>query len=167
MDVRTTLTLLPLFFSPETPRKARVILFAEPRKSLERKEKRTQKKNKENRKTKKNKEKKNKDWRVRTKMQIFQDFETFEQNFDPDLYRANGRGGFGSQTAAARLATPQPLKKTDCGYCDSISQNSKPASPFKLSQCWRCKEKLPGPRKGFWVTFGSLSSKTAASIYTL
>ena len=30
----------------------------------------------------------------------------------------------------------------------------------------QCRERLPGPRKGFWVTSSSLSPKTAASIYT-
>ena len=43
-----------------------------------------------------------------------------------------------------------------CGYCDSISQHTNPASTFELSQCWHCKERLLEPRKGFWVTSGSL-----------
>ena len=78
------------------------------------------------------------------------------------LYRGNGRGGFGSQTAAdpppATLGEPW---KADCRYCDSISQNANPASTFELSQLWHCKERLLEPRKGFWVTSGSLSPKTA------
>ena len=47
-----------------------------------------------------------------------------------DLYWAgNGRGGFGSQTAADPLWwPPQSLWKADCGYCDSISQNANPAA---------------------------------------
>ena len=45
-------------------------------------------------------------------------------------YRANGRGGFGSQTAAG---TPEKPWKADCGYCDRISQNANFASAFKLS----------------------------------
>ena len=54
------------------------------------------------------------------------------------------------------------------GNCDSISQNAHPSSTFvEFSQCQHCQERLPGPRKGFWVISGSLSPKTAASIYTL
>ena len=84
-------------------------------------------------------------------------------------YRANGRGGFGSQTAAHPPPPPSPdnPSKADCGYCDDVSQNANPASTFKVSQCRHCKERLPGPRKGFWMTPGSLSPKTATSIYTL
>ena len=82
------------------------------------------------------------------------------------LDRANGRGGFGSQTAAdPSLATPENRCKAGCGYCDSSSPNADPASTFQLSQCRHCKERLTRPRKGFWVTSGSLSPKTAASIY--
>ena len=44
----------------------------------------------------------------------------------------------------------------------AVSRNTGPLS----SQCWHCKERLPGQRKGFWVTSGNLSSTTAASIYT-
>ena len=74
------------------------------------------------------------------------------------LYRANGRGGFGSQIAAdPPLATPDKSWKADCGYCDSFSQNANPASTFDLSQCRHCKERLPGPRKGFWVASSSPS----------
>ena len=50
------------------------------------------------------------------------------------------------------------------------SQNPNPASTFELSlslpPCRRCKEGLPGPRRGFWVPSGSLSPKTAAAICT-
>ena len=49
-------------------------------------------------------------------------------------------------------------------YCDSISQKTNSANTFELSQCWHCKERLLEPRKGFWVTSGSLSPRTAASI---
>ena len=73
-------------------------------------------------------------------------------------------GGLGTRQPPA---TPgEPLWKADCGYCDSISQNANSASTFELSQCRQCKERLPGPRTGFWVTSGSLSLKTAASTYT-
>ena len=41
---------------------------------------------------------------------------------------------------------PQSPWKADRGYWDSIAQNAKPASSFELSQCWHCKEGLPGPR---------------------
>ena len=47
-----------------------------------------------------------------------------------------------------------------------ISQNAHPATTFEFSQRRHCKERLPGLRTGFWVTSGSLSPKTAASIYT-
>ena len=55
------------------------------------------------------------------------------------LYRANGRGGFGSQTAADPPSPPTPgnLWKADYGYCDSISQNANPASTFG-----HCEERL-------------------------
>ena len=56
---------------------------------------------------------------------------------------------------------------TPSGDPRRISQNAHPASTFELSQSRHCKERQPGPRKGFWVTSGSLSPKTAASIYTL
>ena len=63
-----TLTLQALLFWKKqgfSPKKARVFLFAEPLKSLE-KEGKTHKKSKENRKMKKaRKSKKSKDWRVR------------------------------------------------------------------------------------------------------
>ena len=85
-----------------------------------------------------------------------------------DLDWANGRGGFGSQTATDPLWwPPQSPWKADRGYCDTISQNSNPASTLELSHCWHCTEGLPGPRRGFWVPSGSLSPKTAASICTL
>ena len=84
------------------------------------------------------------------------------------LYRANGCGGFGSQTAADPLWWPsQSPWKADRGYCDSISQNANPASTFELSQCQPCKEGLPGPRRGFGMPSGNLFPKTAASICTL
>ena len=87
------------------------------------------------------------------------------RNYCRILYRANGRGGFGSQTAADPLWwPPQSPWKEDRGYCDSISQNANPASAFELSQFRHCKEGLPGPRRGFWVPSVSLSPKTAASI---
>ena len=73
-----------------------------------------------------------------------------------NLHRANGRGGFGSQTAAdPPLGTPGNPRKADCGYGDGISQklqNANPARTFELSQCRHCKERQPEPRKGFWVT---------------
>ena len=52
-------------------------------------------------------------------------------------------------------------------YCESISQDALLASTYKFSQCRRYKERLPGLRKGFWVTSSRLSPKTAASIYML
>ena len=61
-----------------------------------------------------------------------------------NLHRANGRGGFASQTAA------HPPRRPASKYCDSVSQNANPASTFELSQCKRCKGGLPGPRRGFW-----------------
>ena len=85
------------------------------------------------------------------------------------LDRANGRRGFGSQTAddppPATLGEPW---KADCGCCDSFSQSTNPASTFELSQCRHCEERLPGPRRGFkiWLPSGSLSPKTAACICT-
>ena len=70
--------------------------------------------------------------------------------FAVDLDRAHGRGGFGSQTAADPLWwPPQSPWKADLKCFDSISQNANPASTFELSQCLRCKEGLPGPRKAF------------------
>ena len=52
------------------------------------------------------------------------------------LNRANGRGGFGSQTAAAPRKPPE---SRDCGHCDGISLNANTASTFELSQCQHCK----------------------------
>ena len=53
-----------------------------------------------------------------------------------------------------------PRKKAARGYCDSISGNANPANTFELSQRRRCKGRLPGPRRGFWVPSGSLSPRT-------
>ena len=66
-----------------------------------------------------------------------------------NLDRANGRGGFGSQTAADPPPPPTLRDQTVGNYCGSISQNANPASTFQLSHCGRCKERLPGPRNGF------------------
>ena len=69
------------------------------------------------------------------------------------------RGGFGSQTAAdPPLGTPPP-KIPEKQTAGTVTQNAHPASTFELSQCRHCKEGLPGPRRGFWVTPGSLSPK--------
>ena len=64
-------------------------------------------------------------------------------------------------------ATPGNPRKADSGYLDSISQNVKPASTFEFSPCRHCQERPPGLRRGFWVSSGNLSPKTAASIYAL
>ena len=72
--------------------------------------------------------------------------------------------GLGRGLLLTSLATPRKSLKADCRYCDGISRSANPASTFKLSQCRHCKERLVGPSKGFWVTSGSLSPKTAASI---
>ena len=55
--------------------------------------------------------------------------------------------------------TPGSAWKADCGYCVSISRNAHPASTFEFPS-------MPALRKGFWVTSGSLSPKTAASMYS-
>ena len=65
------------------------------------------------------------------------------------------------------LTPPPPLKSRLWALSLWISHNAHPPSTFEFSQCRHCKERLPGPRKGFWVTSGNLSPKTAASIYTL
>ena len=84
------------------------------------------------------------------------------KNFHKHLCRANGRGGFGLQTAADPPWRPPttPEKQT-------VGTVTNPGSIFELSQCRHCKERPPGPRKGFWVTSGGLSPKTAASVYPL
>ena len=56
------------------------------------------------------------------------------------LDRANGRGGSGSQAAAD---PPSDLRRT----LKSRLWDTNPASTFKLSQCWHCKVRLPGPRR--------------------
>ena len=74
------------------------------------------------------------------------------------LYRANGRGGFGSQTAAD---LPVAVGSVTVSHRMLTLQPS-----FELSESQRCKERLHGPGKGVWVTSGSVSPKTAASVYT-
>ena len=71
--------------------------------------------------------------------------------------------GWGRKLLLTPSCDPRkPLKnRTDCGYHDSISQSAHCASTFERSQCRHCKERLPGPRKCFWATSGSLSPKTS------
>ena len=57
-----------------------------------------------------------------------------------NLYRANGRRGFGSQTAADRSGDPPKVLEKQTVGTVSISQNANPASTFGLSQCRHCRE---------------------------
>ena len=85
-----------------------------------------------------------------------------------DLDRANGRGGFGSQTVADPPADPQ--RTPEMQTVGTVTASHKMLTLQALSSslnAWHCKERLPGQRKGFWVTSGSLSPRTAASVCTL
>ena len=76
------------------------------------------------------------------------------RTFLQDLDQANGRGGFGSQTAAdPRRPSGNPENQT-VGTVTHKMLLGNLASTFELSQCWHCKERLLEPRKG---TSGSLS----------
>ena len=66
------------------------------------------------------------------------------------------------------LIHPPPwLKQAVSTVTASHNLLAHPASTSEISQCRHCKERLPGPRQGLWVTSGSLSLKRAASVYTL
>ena len=60
------------------------------------------------------------------------------------------------------LLTPPPLatpgKTPERQTVGTVTASTK-CSPLQ-AQCRHCKERLPGPRKGLWVTFSSLSPKT-------
>ena len=74
--------------------------------------------------------------------------------------------GLGRKLLLTPAVTPaEPLKSRPWVLGQHLT-NAKPASSLELSQCWHCKEGLPGPRRGFRVPFGSLSPKKAASICT-
>ena len=86
-----------------------------------------------------------------------------QQNPSFCLYRANGRVGFGLQTAAEPPPPPGNPQKTSekqtVGTVTASHKTPHPPSTFELSQRRHCKERLPGPRKGLWVTSSSLSPK--------
>ena len=58
-----------------------------------------------------------------------------------DLYRANGAEDLGRKLLLTPTGKPRKPPKTDCGYCDSISQNAYPASPLEFSP-WADKKLL-------------------------
>ena len=63
------------------------------------------------------------------------------------------------------LLTPSgdPRRAPERQTLSAVTSSHKmryPASTFELSQCLRCKEGLPGPRRGFWVPSGSLPLQT-------
>ena len=57
--------------------------------------------------------------------------------------------GLGRKLLLTRSGDPQKTPEKQSAYCHSISKNANPASTFELSQCWRCKGGLTGPRGGF------------------
>ena len=64
------------------------------------------------------------------------------------LYRANGRGGFGSQTAADTLwCPPQNPWQADRGYCDEMLQSGAAWAEERL---WVPSGSLSVPQNG-WV----------------
>ena len=68
---------------------------------------------------------------------------------------ANGPEGLGRKLLLTPLVTPaEPLKSSMTASQKMLTLQTL---KFELSQCWRCKEGLPGPRRGFWVpsAFGS------------
>ena len=65
-------------------------------------------------------------------------------------------------------ATPDNPCKGASEYCDIISQNANPASTFELSLSMQALQRGSAwAKERLWVPSGSLSPRTAASIYTL
>ena len=65
------------------------------------------------------------------------------------LHNANGRGGFGSQSAADPMRTSENPSQSYCGHRNNTSQSAHTGSTIKASHFQHREERLPGFRKGF------------------